>query len=113
MASQAAPAKYQERKYIIEDENLKYSFEITSKKNVFLKDLKNFGSHQTEKITLNLIKMKKITYEELKFEEKETNPPNRYTEATLIKELEAKEIGRPSTYATIILTLLERKYVVK
>jgi DNA topoisomerase-1 len=40
-----------------------------------------------------------------------TKPPARYSEATLIKALEAKGIGRPSTYATIVDTLKKRKYV--
>ena len=41
----------------------------------------------------------------------ETQPPARYTEATLVKTLEAKEIGRPSTYASIIATIMDRGYV--
>ena len=43
----------------------------------------------------------------------ETKPPARYTEATLIKELEDREIGRPSTYASIIGTIINRGYVYK
>ena len=42
-----------------------------------------------------------------------TQPPSRYTEATLIKALEEKGIGRPSTYAPTISTILDREYVVK
>ena len=43
----------------------------------------------------------------------ETKPPARYTEATLIRELEEREIGRPSTYASILGTILNRGYVYK
>ncbi|HCY17805.1 MAG: topoisomerase protein [Parcubacteria group bacterium GW2011_GWD2_35_7] len=46
-------------------------------------------------------------------EEKLTEPPNRYSEAGLIKELEARDIGRPSTYASIMKTLEDREYVKK
>jgi DNA topoisomerase I len=46
-------------------------------------------------------------------EEKQTEPPNRYTEAGLIKELEKRGIGRPSTYASIMKTVADRGYVEK
>lgn len=49
----------------------------------------------------------------LNSEEKQTEPPNRYSEAGLIKELEKRGIGRPSTYASIIETIIERGYVEK
>lgn len=56
--------------------------------------------------------------EELRFkaiepEQHFTEPPPRFTEATLVKELEAKGVGRPSTYASILSTIQEREYVKK
>lgn len=54
-----------------------------------------------------------ITLLDITNEEKETTPPNRYTEAGLIKELEKRGIGRPSTYATIMKTLADRGYVTR
>jgi DNA topoisomerase-1 len=50
---------------------------------------------------------------EMKTEDKQTQPPPRYTEAGLVKELEKRGIGRPSTYASIIETLVDRGYVTK
>ncbi|MDO8594141.1 MAG: type I DNA topoisomerase [bacterium] len=50
---------------------------------------------------------------ELKTEEKQTQPPPRYSEAGLIKELEKRGIGRPSTYASIMETLVDREYVTR
>jgi DNA topoisomerase-1 len=50
---------------------------------------------------------------EIKPEQHFTQPPPRYTDASLIKDLEEKGIGRPSTYAAIISTLIDKKYAEK
>ncbi|HET6929066.1 MAG TPA: type I DNA topoisomerase, partial [Candidatus Acidoferrum sp.] len=54
-----------------------------------------------------------LKLESIKPEQHFTEPPPRYTEATLVKELEEDGIGRPSTYASIISTIVEREYVKK
>ena len=55
-----------------------------------------------------ILKPKKIT-----LEKKQTQPPPRYTEGSLVKKLEELGIGRPSTYAAIVKTLKERGYVIE
>lgn len=54
-----------------------------------------------------------LTLVDIRSLEKFTEPPGRYSEAGLVKELEARGIGRPSTYASIIKTLEDREYVTK
>ncbi len=54
-----------------------------------------------------------VKVKEVEVEAKQTQPPGRYSEAGLIKELEKRGIGRPSTYASIIKTIIDRGYVLK
>ncbi|MGB9360403.1 MAG: type I DNA topoisomerase, partial [Candidatus Sulfotelmatobacter sp.] len=55
----------------------------------------------------------KLTLKELRPEQHFTEPPPRYNEASLVKELEERGIGRPSTYSAILSTIQERQYVQK
>ncbi len=61
----------------------------------------------------NLDGVKQLELEKLENEQHFTEPPPRYNEASLVKELEERGIGRPSTYASIINTIQDREYVVK
>ncbi|MDR1134967.1 MAG: type I DNA topoisomerase [Clostridiales Family XIII bacterium] len=54
-----------------------------------------------------------LDFNELLSEQNFTQPPSRFTEASLVKELEEKNIGRPSTYVPIMATLTERRYVTR
>jgi DNA topoisomerase-1 len=67
----------------------------------------------SEKRLPNLTEGDALTALELAADGHTTRPPARYTEASLVKELEDREIGRPSTYASIIGTILDRGYVFK
>ena len=60
-----------------------------------------------------LDKQSKIESKEVLLEEKSTSPPRRFSEAMLVKEMETKGIGRPSTYSAIIEKLSQKEYVVK
>jgi DNA topoisomerase-1 len=67
-----------------------------------------------EDVELPLVKAgEKLDVKDISAQEKQTQPPSRYTEAGLVKELEKRGIGRPSTYASIMKTLDQRGYVVK
>lgn len=71
------------------------------------------ASDEKDKILPPAEKGEKLKLEELETKQNFTQPPPRYTEGSLVKELESKGIGRPSTYAPIIATLQDREYVLR
>jgi len=77
----------------------------------FLKAYPHVNIPLGEKIHADYGKDDELLHSDLLSTQHFTSPPSRFTEASLIKELEAKGIGRPSTYASIISTIRNRKYV--
>ena len=90
-----------------------YGFKANGSELLFdgFRRLYNTVDDEGAKLLPSLEKDEKLKAESLKGEQSFTQPPARYTEASLVKELEDKDIGRPSTYAPIVSTLTERKYV--
>ncbi|MDO4552066.1 MAG: type I DNA topoisomerase [Bacillota bacterium] len=112
LASRMAPAVYDAVSADIR--NGDYTFRASGSKlkfEGFLKVYSTGGEEDEEKHLLDLEKGEKLRLEEMLSEQNFTQPPSRFTEAALVKDLEEKNIGRPSTYAPIIATLIERKYV--
>jgi DNA topoisomerase-1 len=70
-----------------------------------------YGDPEKERVLPRLVEGEPVQMQEFRPEQKFTQPPARYSEATLIKRLETNGIGRPSTYATIVSVLFDRKYV--
>ncbi len=110
-ASQMAAAVYDTAAVLIE--NGKYEFKATGSRIVFdgWKKVYNTGTKEKEAKIPVLTKGEVLELIQLIKNQKFTQPPARYTEASLVKEMEDKNIGRPSTYASIITTLTSRRYV--
>ncbi|WP_419026333.1 type I DNA topoisomerase [Emergencia sp.] len=114
MASQMTAAKFDNLQ--VEIENGDYTFKTTGSKLLFdgyQRVYKNSTDEDKDKILPALEKGELLEVVSLGGEQNFTQPPARYTEASLVKELEEKNIGRPSTYAPIVGTLSERKYVTR
>jgi len=116
MASQMAEAIFQVTTVEIEAE--KYLFRATSSEVLFdgflkiYQDIKEENGEEEEEFKLPALKEKDLLQLlELVPKQHFTKPPPRFSEASLIKELEENGIGRPSTYAQIVTTIKQRKYV--
>ncbi len=114
VASRMAPAVYDS--ISAEIVNGEYTFRATGSKLKFdgyLKIYNNINEEDEEKMLPHIQEGDRPNQTDILSEQNFTQPPSRYSEATLVKELEDKDIGRPSTYAPIIATLIERKYITR
>lgn len=115
LASQMAPAGLMQTKITTATDNaIVPAFSVTGSRVIFPGWLVADPRARGEDVELPEVHDgESLTLKELSDLEKQTQPPNRYSEAGLIKELEKRGIGRPSTYAAIIRTIEERGYVLK
>lgn len=72
-----------------------------------------YKEKEIDKILPNLVEKENVDVKKVKKEQHFTQPPARYSDATLIKKMEELGIGRPSTYASTIRTLVDRNYIIK
>lgn len=115
IASQMKSAQIMRTKVVANiDENKIPDFWLNGSRILFDGWLKADPHSASEDIILPKLKVQDpLELKDINAEEKETLPPTRYSEAGLIKELEKRGIGRPSTYASIIKTLEDRSYITK
>lgn len=111
LASQMSAARFKAMSVSIE--NGDYTFRASGSKLIFDGFLKVYSSsgYEEDKLLPDLEKGEALKPEKVEGEQNFTQPPARFTEASLVKDLEEKDIGRPSTYAPIVATLIDRKYI--
>ncbi|HCJ01389.1 MAG TPA: type I DNA topoisomerase, partial [Clostridiales bacterium] len=124
VASQMAPAQYDTLKVHLNAVGEKHNFGFkvqgrTLKFAGFTAAYQDFRNHVNEDegeenaLLPDLKEGDKLDLKELKYEQKFTKPPQRYTESSLIKAMEENGIGRPSTYASILSVIAKRAYTEK
>ena len=115
-ASQMQPAKYETTSVKIKGGE--YYFTTSASKLKFDGFMAVYVQEEDEKsdkmvLTKGLDETSELTFEKFNEQQHFTQPPAHYTEATLVKTLEELGIGRPSTYAPTITTIIARRYVAK
>jgi DNA topoisomerase-1 len=113
MATQMKEAQFNAQTVTVEDEEKTYTF--TAKGSVMKFDgfMASYPVRTTDTYLPEVQEGEPLSTTEITGHQHFTQPPGRYTESTLVKMLEKYEIGRPSTYATIIATIEDRGYVQK
>jgi len=109
LACQMEDAIFEQQSIIFKGEHAEYK--ANGRKLIFDGFYKVIGTDDKDKLLPTLIKDAPIAIETIKPTQHFTEPPSRYSEASLIKQLEAEGIGRPSTYAPTVSTLQARNYI--
>jgi len=112
LASRMSPSRFESVQAVIE--NGEYGFRASGSRLVFDGYRKVYpvrSDDDKDKLLPKLEEGEKLNVTKAEGEQSFTQPPPRYTEASLVKELETLNIGRPSTYAPIVNTLTDRRYV--
>ena len=111
VGSQIAPAKFDTTQVNID--NGDYTLKAYGSKRTFngyQKVYSPFRDEDKDKIIPELKEGEELTAKNIETEQKFTEPPQRFTEASLVKEMEDKNIGRPSTYAPTISNIMDKEY---
>jgi len=115
LSSQMTPAEFDRNTIIISSENNEINFRASGSVVKFDGFLKVYQIQETDEDAKNILPVVKVGEEisilKLNDEQHFTDPPPRYSEASLVKKMEELGIGRPSTYASIISVLSTRNYV--
>lgn len=113
IASQMAPARIKRTTLVIEGKKTPYPFKAKTDIVEFEGFLKVYKTEDSEEATkLPALQENQSLYPVLiEARQVRSKPPSRYSEATLVRELEKRGIGRPSTYAPTVDTIIKRKYV--
>lgn len=112
VASQMSPAKISTNTIDVEVEG-KYIFRANGQSISFPGYLAVWPEKTKEQLLPKVVVEQKLKLKSLEVGEHSTNPPARYSDATLIKEMEKHGIGRPSTYAPTINTIINRNYAIR
>lgn len=114
LASQMTPARFLNVSAAVK--NGDYGLRATGSQIIFdgyMRVYSNSKDEDTNKLLPVLEEGEVLTPEAVDAEQNFTQPPSRFSEAALVRDLEEKDIGRPSTYAPIMATIIDRKYVKK
>ena len=112
VASQMSNSEHERKKIVVHSENDKFVLNAASRKTIFegFETLSKKDSSEALDFPEELKEKEKVNFLEFISEQKFTSPPNRYSEASLIKKMEELGIGRPSTYASTVKGLRDKKY---